>query len=224
MKSPTLRIIAGHWRSRRIVAPPPQTTRPMIDRVKEAVFDILGSRLGMPGSLPQVAVLDLFAGSGAMGLEAVSRGATSCVFAERSKPAVRILRANIDSLADGDSLKILAVDVWRCPISAFLSAGGPFQIVFVDPPYDDARDTSPQAKLSSLLDRIMGSPAVMPESVGVVHHERKVRLEPTDEQAWMVVMRREYGTSAITLVGPATSSASPERAPTQQPEEIDGEA
>ncbi len=196
----------------------------MVDRVKEAVFDILGSQLGMPGSLPEIAVLDLFAGSGAMGLEAISRGAVSCVFAERAKPVVRILRSNIEALADGDPLEVLAVDIWRCPISTFVSAGGPFQIVFIDPPYRDARDTSSRSKLSSLLDRLMGSSAVIPGSIGVVHHERKVKLAPTDEQAWTVLMRREYGTSGITLVGPAANTTSAEPTATQQPEAIDGEA
>ncbi|MCH7814456.1 MAG: RsmD family RNA methyltransferase [Planctomycetes bacterium] len=82
-----MRIIAGRWRSRRIAAPPSRTTRPFPDRIKEAVFDILGARWGSPGTVPPLWVADLFAGSGSLGLEAVSRGARGCVFVERDRAA-----------------------------------------------------------------------------------------------------------------------------------------
>ena len=91
-----MRIIAGEWRGRPLVAPKGDTTRPTADRTREALFSMLASRLG---SFEGLAVADLFAGSGALGLEALSRGAASCLFVEQDKPALDALRANIASWA-----------------------------------------------------------------------------------------------------------------------------
>ncbi|MFZ5794795.1 MAG: RsmD family RNA methyltransferase, partial [Pseudomonadota bacterium] len=90
-----MRIIAGKWRGRPIVAPKGDATRPTADRVREALFSMLASRLG---SFEDLAVADLFAGSGALGLEALSRGAASCIFVEQDKAALDALRTNITKL------------------------------------------------------------------------------------------------------------------------------
>src|SRR5829696_7781962 len=94
LESACVRVVAGELRGRRIVAPPGATTRPTSDRVREAVFNALGSL----GVVDGAAVADLYAGSGAMGIEALSRGAASCTFVERDRDALRALRENIDSL------------------------------------------------------------------------------------------------------------------------------
>jgi 16S rRNA (guanine966-N2)-methyltransferase len=93
-----MRIIAGKLRGRQIQAPPGMQTRPMPDRVRQAVFNIIGAACGDPGSVPPVAVLDVFAGSGALGIEALSRGAAYCCFVEEDPAAVRTLKGNLKTL------------------------------------------------------------------------------------------------------------------------------
>ena len=93
-----MRIIAGEWRGRAIKAPPGETTRPSSDRLRETLFSMLASRLG---SFEGLSAADLFAGSGALGLEALSRGCASCLFVEQDKRAVEAIRANIKTLEAG---------------------------------------------------------------------------------------------------------------------------
>lgn len=195
-----LRIIGGQWRSRRITAPPLLNTRPMPDRVREAIFDMLGSWFGMPGYLPPIQVLDLFAGSGAMGLEAVSRGAAGCVFVERHVGAVRVLNANLAALQADPGLYVVGADAWACPINRLRPKGQTIGLVFVDPPYRDARDTTPAGKVSGLLERIMGADLLSDDVVIVLHHERSVDYEPVAGRPWAVARRREYGSTAISFV------------------------
>ncbi|MBS0477308.1 MAG: RsmD family RNA methyltransferase, partial [Proteobacteria bacterium] len=94
-----MRIVAGEWRGRKLQAPAGDATRPTADRTRETLFSMLVSRLG---SFEGLAVADLFAGSGALGLEALSRGAASCVFAEQDPAAIRALRANVAALRAAD--------------------------------------------------------------------------------------------------------------------------
>ncbi len=93
-----MRIIAGSLRGRQIAAPPGLRTRPMLDRVRQAVFNIVGAAYGDPGSIPPVSVLDVFAGSGALGIEALSRGAAFCCFVEEDRTAARTLQSNLKTL------------------------------------------------------------------------------------------------------------------------------
>ncbi|WP_062388481.1 16S rRNA (guanine(966)-N(2))-methyltransferase RsmD [Demequina iriomotensis] len=125
------RIIAGRWGGRRI-AVPPRGTRPTTDRVREAVF----SRLDHQDLLRGARVLDLFAGSGALGLEAVSRGAASATLVEADARAVSVLRGNVRDLGAAG-----AVTVVKERVRPYLSrAGEPFDVVLLDPPYDIARE------------------------------------------------------------------------------------
>lgn len=123
----SLRIIAGQWRGRKLQAPQGDTTRPTADRTRETLFSMLVSRLG---SLEGLAVADLFAGSGALGLEALSRGAASCIFVEQDPAAIRSLRANISNLrATSES------DVRASSVLALGQAKAPLDLVMLDPPY-----------------------------------------------------------------------------------------
>jgi len=203
----TMRIIAGAWRSRRLSLPSQDTTRPMPDRVREAVFDILGSRLGVPGVLPPIGVADLFAGSGAMGLEALSRGAGYCVFVERDAAVRRILRQNLDSLQVGGATRILAADVWRQSGAGLPSPGGSLGLIFLDPPYRDSRDAGPRSRVGVLLARLARNAPLDPESVLVLHHEAAVRHEPDATQGWTLSDRREYGKTAISFLVRAPAEA-----------------
>ena len=118
-----MRIIAGIWRGRTLVAPPGGTTRPTGDRTREALFSMLTSRLG---GFEGLRVADLFAGTGALGLEALSRGAAHCTFVEQDRAALDALATNVAKL--GANAEIVAR-------SAARFAGGPFDLVLVDPPY-----------------------------------------------------------------------------------------
>ncbi|QHL91568.1 16S rRNA (guanine(966)-N(2))-methyltransferase RsmD [Sphingomonas changnyeongensis] len=119
-----MRIISGQWRGRTLIAPEGEATRPTADRTREALFSMLTSRLG---SFEALRVADLFAGTGALGLEALSRGAGACVFVERDHAALAALKANIARLgATGAEIRAQAAEGF---------AGGPFDIVFLDPPY-----------------------------------------------------------------------------------------
>ncbi|MEQ1509421.1 MAG: 16S rRNA (guanine(966)-N(2))-methyltransferase RsmD [Sphingopyxis sp.] len=121
-----MRIIAGIWRGRRIAAPTGQQTRPTADRARETLFSMLVSRLG---GFTDLAVADLFAGSGALGLEAMSRGAATCLFIERDAQTLAAIRANITALgAAGATLR--AGDAENPG-----PAPAPFNLIFLDPPY-----------------------------------------------------------------------------------------
>ena len=120
-----MRIIAGQWRGRPIIAPKGEATRPTGDRMREALFSMLASRLG---SFEELAVADLFAGSGALGLEALSRGAASCVFVEQDRAAVDALKANIAKLG-------AKADVRAQSVLALPPAAKPYDLILMDPPY-----------------------------------------------------------------------------------------
>ena len=122
-----MRIIAGEWRRRELRAPPGETTRPTADRTRETLFAMLTSRLG---SFEGLRVADLFAGSGALGLEALSRGAAHCLFVEHDPAAIRALRANIAALRAQAQCEVRASSVMQLgPVSA------PLDLILLDPPY-----------------------------------------------------------------------------------------
>jgi 16S rRNA G966 N2-methylase RsmD len=161
-----MRIIGGRFRGRRLEVPGGATTRPITDRVREAIFSMLGHRLGTPGELPDLAVLDLFAGSGAFGIESLSRGAACCVFVERDRTALRTLRDNLRSLRLQDVTRVIPADAWAMripeapqprPEGGQRPAGHPprapagYGLAFVDPPYRDARDS---IRTIDLLERV----------------------------------------------------------------------
>ena len=121
-----MRIIAGEWRGRPLVAPKGDATRPTADRTREALFSMLASRLG---SFEGLAVADLFAGSGALGLEALSRGAASCLFVEQDRAALDALRANIAAL------RTSAAEVRAGSVMALGPTPQPLDLIMMDPPY-----------------------------------------------------------------------------------------
>ena len=118
-----MRIIAGKWRGRPLIAPRGDATRPTADRTREALFSMLTSRLG---SFEGLRIADVCAGTGALGLEALSRGAAHCTFIERDRAAIDALRANIAKLGAEGEVRAIAAEGFR---------GGPFDLVLIDPPY-----------------------------------------------------------------------------------------
>jgi 16S rRNA (guanine966-N2)-methyltransferase len=127
-----VRIIAGAWRGRKLQAPPGAETRPTSDRVRQAMFDmLLHAPWGGRGVIEDAKVLDAFAGTGALGLEALSRGAAEAVFFERSPAALESLRANIAACGAQARTRVLPRDAMQC------GAGIGRNLIFLDPPYGE---------------------------------------------------------------------------------------
>ncbi|HEX7663276.1 MAG TPA: 16S rRNA (guanine(966)-N(2))-methyltransferase RsmD [Polyangiaceae bacterium] len=125
-----MRIVAGIHRSREIRAPKGDSTRPTSDRVREALFSMLESARPIEG----LRVLDLYAGTGALALEALSRGATAATLVEKNRDALAAIGSNVDALGVKAQVTVLALDVGR---AASRLAGQTFDLVFADPPYKD---------------------------------------------------------------------------------------
>lgn len=135
-----MRVIAGTWRGRQLVAPKGDTTRPTADRTREALFSMLTSRLG---SFEGLAVADLFAGSGALGIEALSRGAASCLFVEQDRAAIEALRANLAKLGATGDVRAMSV-------LGLGAASAPLDVVMMDPPYGSGAGAVALDKLTRL--------------------------------------------------------------------------
>lgn len=177
-----MRIIAGRWRGRLLAAPKGDATRPTADRVREALFSMLTSRLG---SFEELAVADLFAGSGALGLEALSRGAGSCLFVEQDGAALDALRANLATLgATGD--------VRAQSVMALGPAIRPLDLILIDPPYGTGAG-------SVALERLLRLGWVSPESWISVEtkHDESVAVA-----GFTVDVERIHGKARLTLVRP----------------------
>lgn len=166
----------------------------MPDRVKEAVFSMLGSRYGTLGDLPALHVADVFAGSGSMGLEALSRGAATCCFFERDPSALIALRRNLDMLQAGPEATIVQKNAWTAAAGSV--DGEPFDLVFLDPPYRDSSDPSPSGAVHQYLERVRTFAERLP--IVVLHHRATIRFEAA-AGPWRVADHRVFGTSAITM-------------------------
>ncbi|MEL7445912.1 MAG: 16S rRNA (guanine(966)-N(2))-methyltransferase RsmD [Pseudomonadota bacterium] len=122
-----MRIIAGEWRGRKLIAPKGDATRPTADRTRETLFSMLASRLG---DFEGLRVADLFAGSGALGLEALSRGAAHCLFVEQDRQAVDTIRTNLAALGANSKGSVQIGSVMSLP-----PAKAPYDLILLDPPY-----------------------------------------------------------------------------------------
>lgn len=173
-----MRVVAGSARGRRLVAPPGQDVRPTSDRVREAVFNALGSLGAVRGSR----VLDLFAGSGALGIEALSRGAAHATFVERDPRALRALEDNLTSTGLADRATVVRGDA----LDRLDRVPGGVDLVLADPPYAFSG-------WGELLERLARRHSA---AVVVVESDRDV--EPPDGGA--VVRRRRYGGTVVTIL------------------------
>jgi 16S rRNA (guanine(966)-N(2))-methyltransferase RsmD len=129
-----MRVIAGHYRSRPLIAPPGQSTRPTSDRLRETLFNVLAPRI------EGATFLDLYAGSGAVGIEALSRGAREVIFVDQAAPAQKAIRANLSALQirSGYALEVRTASaaVQRLAEQRPARQGSPIDLIFLDPPYD----------------------------------------------------------------------------------------
>ena len=160
-----MRVIAGSFRSRGLQAPAGLATRPTSDRLRETLFNVLAPRIG------GARFLDLYAGSGAVGIEALSRGAAEVVFVERASAALKVLRANLAALGLRDGLRIVAGSAEGFLRGPF--AGGGFDVVFLDPPYDAA------GEYQTVLGLLGGSASewLAEQAVVIAEHRRNDVLE-----------------------------------------------
>jgi 16S rRNA (guanine966-N2)-methyltransferase len=183
-----MRIVAGSHRGRRLLAPPGETVRPTSDRAREALFNILShGKLGA-GSAPYAgtAVLDAFAGTGAIGLEALSRGAAAAVFIEQDREALAILRKNVAALGEGARVQIVPGDATRPP-----HAPSSCSIAFLDPPYRSGLAAPALAALGA-------AGWLMPEALAVV--EVAAREELTPPAGFSLVDERVYGAARLIFL------------------------
>jgi 16S rRNA (guanine966-N2)-methyltransferase len=183
-----MRIVGGSWRGRRLASPPDRTTRPTSDRVKESLFSALESRY--PDILEGAAVLDAFAGTGALGLEALSRGAASATFVESDGAAWEALRENV-SMLGAHGCEIVRGDVLQLAEQGRIP-GGPFALLLLDPPY-----RIDQAQVRGLVVALHRSGAIGPETVIVFEHD--ARNEPSWPDGFRETFRRTYGDTAIAF-------------------------
>jgi len=151
-------------------SPPGQSTRPITDRVKETLFNILGHRLALPGTLPEVEVLDLFCGPGSLGIEALSRGARACTFVERDRQALLALRHNLARLGLEPTCTVMTDNAWTMRP---LSPPGRFGLIFVDPPY---RDTQDPLRVVDLLERL--APSLAADGLMVLRLSAQAAVPP----------------------------------------------
>jgi 16S rRNA (guanine966-N2)-methyltransferase len=141
-----MRIVAGTFRGRLLVAPKGHSTRPTADRTRQAIFNMLEHAAWSPG-LEALRVIDLFAGSGALGIEALSRGAAFCLFVERDEPARAAIRANLAALGLEDRARLDRRDAAALPARS-AGDGPPFDLAFLDPPYGEGLGEAALARLA----------------------------------------------------------------------------
>ena len=213
-----MRVVGGEWRGRPLVAPAGRGVRPTSDKVREAMFDVLlalqevragGGAAPAAGPLGGHVVLDLFAGSGALGIEALSRGAGACTFVEHERAALRALRANLERLGvtvgardrreEGDDgraarARVLAADA-RGALRADARRGARYTLLFADPPYDRYAEVRPA--LASLL-----GPLLAPRAVLVI----ETAAGTAAGLPWTIVREKRYGDTRVTFLVAADTS------------------
>ncbi len=175
-----MRIISGKWRGRALVAPPGDATRPTADRTREALFSMLASRLG---AFEDLRVADLFAGTGALGLEALSRGAGHCTFVEQNGKALDALRANIAKLG-------AVAEVRAQTVAALGPVATPFDLLLLDPPYASGGG-------GALLERLARLGWIAPGGWASIETGRS---ESTMAGGWTMDAERKHGKAKLTLL------------------------
>ncbi len=180
-----MRIIGGEFRSRRLVFPKTKETRPMTDRMKETLFNILGE--GIEGAR----VLDLFAGSGSLGLEALSRGASEVTFVERGVWAHKSIRTNLKNLGLEKRAHLLSQEVFGA-LRGLAGRGESFTVIFLDPPYN-------KGLVKKLLIHLDQSDILAPFTQVIVHRSRQEKL-PEMLERLQLLREREVGQACLSFL------------------------
>ena len=191
-ESASMRILAGEYKGRTLLSPPSgSVTRPITGRVKKSLFDMLGDRL------LDAAVVDLYCGTGSMGLEALSRGARACWFAERDRRVVSRLRRNIEAVGAGEICGVWPGDATKRLAERLAEVDGPVDVAFVDPPYAAARrwswDAVAEAIFRPLAERLADD--------GLVVLRLPAGVELPERVGGLTVVRvRLYGDMALAML------------------------
>jgi 16S rRNA (guanine966-N2)-methyltransferase len=183
-----MRIVAGEARGRKITAPSGRGVRPTTDRVREALFSHLGERV------VGARVLDLFAGSGALGLEALSRGAKNACFVEHAEQALLVLRRNISSLEMSDRAMVMATHALTA-LRRLDKMKESFDLVFLDPPYESSL-------LQESIDAINLSSVLAPSALVIAEHPRN-RI-PVIPKSLQIITSKRYGDTALSVIAKET--------------------
>lgn len=183
-----MRVIGGTHRGRRLSAPAGQTTRPTSDRVREALFSRIEALLG---DVPPAPVLDLFAGSGALGIEALSRGASHATFVERDRVALATLRSNVAGLNLASRATIVSGDVVD-RVTRGVTVSGPFALLFLDPPY-----RIDQSEVRLLIERLMERGSLAEGALVVWEHGSRDDIEWPE--ALSDLGSRRYGDTTVSM-------------------------
>lgn len=188
-----MRVIAGVAKGRPLLSPRGRRVRPTSDRVRQSLMDILAART------PGRAWLDLYAGSGSVGIEALSRGAGPVVFVERDPQACRALLANLQrtGLARGAEVRQQSVERALAELAA---QGRRFDVIFADPPYG-------QGEVEATLARVAAAGVLQGDGLLVIQHSSRERPEPGG--AWTVVREVRFGETQLTILAPQGREAAP---------------
>ncbi len=185
-----MRIITGTSKGRRLTAPKGQGVRPTSDRVKESIFDILG------GEVVEKVVLDLFAGTGNLGIEALSRGAKRALFVEKGRQALRLIQMNIVQCGMEGRSEVLPQDVNRA-IGVLKGRGEIFDLILMDPPYG-------KGWVDRTLKKLQSEGIYHQDSILVIQHDRREPL-PDVSSHWIVFRERKIGDTVVTFLTPMSS-------------------
>jgi len=182
-----MRIISGTSRGRKLVAPRDHSLRPTSDRVKESIFNILQNEL--EGKV----VLDLFAGTGNLGIEALSRGAQKTIFVEKGRQALRLIERNLNQFGLKERSEILPKDVNRA-IGILKQKGESFDLILMDPPYQ-------KGLIQKTLTKLNSDPIFHKDSIVVIEHNRREPL-PQILNGWNLIRQRQIGDTVISFLTP----------------------
>jgi RNA methyltransferase, RsmD family len=178
-----MRVIAGKYKHRILKGPKHEGLRPTADRIKEALFNIIGAKIN------DADFLDLFAGSGAIGIEALSRDAKSVVFADNNPSSIKLLKDNIRFLDSSDQIRVLQFPVART-IAILAKEGLSFDLIFLDPPFQ-------AGLLPKTVDSIIGYQLLKNDGVLIVEHPRTLTF---NFPALHVLLARDYGGVSLTFL------------------------
>lgn len=182
-----MRIISGASKGRKLVTPKSQSLRPTSDRVKESIFNILG------GEVEGKFVLDLFAGTGNLGIEALSRGAKKAVFVEKGRQALRLIRRNVIQIGLEGRVEIIPRDASRA-IGILKWRGEIFDLIMMDPPYE-------KGLIKRTLTKLNSHPIYHVNSILIIEHDRREPL-PSIPEGWNLIRERRMGDTVISFLTP----------------------
>ena len=180
-----MKIIAGNHKGRKLASLPGKTTRPTSGKVREAIFSIVADRI------EDAAILDLFAGTGAFGLEAISRGASHAVFIDSDRKGIEVIRKNITACGENDRSTVLAADV-AGGLRRLALSGGTFDLVFMDPPYN-------RQAVQPALESLAASGILARGAIVAIEHDKNEKI-PEDIVDMEVTDRRKYGKTLVTFM------------------------